>query len=102
MNQERAEDYSSKTYQASPDYIYRKVADSHVLISINANKADFSGFLQLNQTGSELWSRLQQPCTAEDLARVLEENYGLDHGEALADALDFIRDLSQREMVVLQ
>lgn len=33
-----------KTYQASQDYIYRKIAGADVLISVGSNIANFNGY----------------------------------------------------------
>lgn len=91
-----------KTYQASKDYIYRKVADSDVLISVGSNIANFNGYIEINQTAVELWKKLQEPCRLSELEQVLEEKYGITHEEAVADVIDFINELREHEMVVIQ
>ena len=99
---EDAGDVSEKTYQASKDYIYRKVAESDVLISVGSNIANFNGYIELNQAAVDLWKKLQEPCRLSELEQVLEEKYGISHEEAAADVNDFINELQEHEMVVIQ
>lgn len=43
-----------KKYQASKDYIHRKIADSDVLISVGSNIANFNGYIQINDSAVSL------------------------------------------------
>lgn len=82
-----------KKYQASSDYIYRKIADSDVLISIGANIADFNGYIEINQSAVDLWEKLQTPCQLNELEQTLEEKYGISHEQAVGDVLGFLNEL---------
>ena len=90
-----------KKYQASPDYIYRKIADSDVLISVGANIADFNGYIEINPSAVDLWEKLQTPCQLNELEQTLEEKYGIPHEQAVEDVLDFLNELLDHKMVMV-
>lgn len=91
-----------KKYQASPDYIYRRVADSDVLISIGSNIADFNGYIQLNPSAVCLWKQLSEPKTLNQLETALEETYQIPHEQAVEDVIDFLNELKEHDMVTVQ
>ena len=72
------------------------------MISVGSNIANFNGYIEINQTAVELWKKLQEPCKLSELEQVLEEKYGIIHEEAVADVIDFINELREHEMVVIQ
>ena len=90
------------TYQASENYIHRKIAGSDVLISVGSNIANFNGYIELNESAVLLWEKLKTPCKIRDLEQVLEENFGISHETAAQDVLDFINLLKAHHMVVIQ
>lgn len=91
-----------KKYQASPDYIYRRVADSDVPISIGSNIADFNGYIQLNPSAVCLWKQLSEPKTLDQLETALEETYQIPHERAVEDVIDFLNELKEHDMVTVQ
>lgn len=91
-----------KIYQASDNYIHRKIADAEVLISVGSNIADFNGYIELNNSAATLWEKLQEPCLLRELEMTLEEDYGITHEEAVADVLDFLKKLMKHHMVEVQ
>lgn len=91
-----------KKYQASPDYIYRRVADSDVLISIGSNIADFNGYIQLNPSAVCLWKQLSEPKTLNQLETALEETYQIPHERAVEDVIDFLNELKEHDMITVQ
>lgn len=88
-------------YQASSNYIHRKVADVDVLISVGGNIANFNGYIELNPSASVLWEALSQPKTAAELAAVLQNSYGVTPEQARADVQEFLELLVRYEMVVV-
>lgn len=91
-----------KKYQASENYIHRKIADSDVLISVGSNIANFNGYIQLNSSAVTLWEQLAQPSTLEQLEKVLEDKYGISHEQAVEDVIDFLNELKDHDMVIVQ
>ncbi len=91
-----------KKYQASKDYIHRKIADSDVLISVGSNIANFNGYIQINDSAVSLWEQLAEPSTLEQLEKVLEDKYGISHEQAVEDVIDFLNELKDHDMVTMQ
>lgn len=91
-----------KIYQASDDYIHRQIAGSDVLISVGSNIANFNGYIELNKSAVVLWKKLQNPCQLNELEQVLEETFGISHETAVEDVLDFLKELQDHNMVVVQ
>ena len=86
-------------YQASPNFIHRKITGLDVLISVGENIADFNGYIQLNASAAFLWDALQQPRTPEELEQLLAGQFGITREVAAADAAEFLRDLTAHGMV---
>ena len=91
-----------KKYQASSNYIYRRVADSDVLISIGSNIADFNGYIQLNPSAACFWKQLSEPKTLDQLEKALEEVYKIPHEEAVEDVIDFLNELKDHDMITMR
>lgn len=91
-----------KKYQASSNYIYRKIDETEVLISVGSNIANFNGYVEINKSTAELWKKLQTPCQLNELEQILEEKYGISHENAVEDVLDFMNVLLEHDMVVVQ
>lgn len=90
---------SEEKYQASENFIHRRIADSDVLISVGANIADFNGYIQINGSALSLWEQLKKTSTLEQLEKVLEDKYGIPHGQAAEDVADFLNELKEHGMV---
>lgn len=86
-------------YQASKDYIIRKISSSNVLISVGKNIANFNGYIQLNDSAAFLWKQLQEPKTAEELAVSLQNEFEIGTDQAQFDVKDFLDELIQEKMV---
>ena len=71
------------------------------MISIGSNIADFNGYIELNKSAVLLWNKLQTPCSFNELVKVLEEKYVLEHVQAVNDVLDFINVLKKHNMVMV-
>lgn len=93
---------AEKKYCTSPNYIHRKIGGSDVLISVGANIANFNGYIEVNESAAVLWEKLKTPCSAHELAKLLEEEYGIPHETAVEDVREFIDLLLEHDMVVVQ
>ncbi|MGN1192879.1 MAG: PqqD family protein [Dorea sp.] len=91
-----------KKYQASKDYIYRKIADADVLISVGSNIANFNGYIEINQSAVDLWEKMQTPTGLDELEQLLEKKYGISHETAVEDVLEFVNLLIKHNMVMVQ
>ena len=88
-------------YQASQNFIHRKITGLDVLISVGENIANFDGYIQLNESAAALWKFLSAPRTEEEMAAMLAEQYGISPEEASADASEFLELLKTHQMVVV-
>lgn len=91
---------TSKKYKASPDFIYRKMADLDVLISVGSNIADFNGYIEMNETAAVMWKALQNSCDVNELADTVVNTYSISREEAFMDAQDFLEELKKNHMVM--
>lgn len=55
----------------------------------------------LNEVGSKIWQLLDGGNTIEDVINVISSEFDVSWEEARKDTLDFIRELEDRDMVVL-
>ncbi len=99
MSMEQSGYHFSKTYQANENFIYRKIADSDVLISVGENIADFNGYVQLNESAAFLWNELQQPKTMDQLEQALQKKYDLSYEKTVEDVIDFLNQLYENNML---
>lgn len=90
-----------RKYQASQNFIHRKIADSDVLISVGSNIANFNGYIELNDSAADLWEKLQTPSKVDDLEQLLEMKYQINHETAVEHVLDFLKELQEHNMVVV-
>ena len=90
-----------KKYQASENYIHRRIAENDVLISVGENIANFNGYIELNSSAAFLWNELKEPRTSSELEKALEEHFDLPHLKAVEDVQDFLKELKENDMVLV-
>jgi hypothetical protein len=82
-------------YRRSPDASASAVGERFVLYHRISRTA-----VVLNPTGSWMWSRLEMPRTADDLARDLQARYpSLSDADAARDVAAFLTELSQHKLL---
>ncbi len=74
-------------------FMLRQIADTSVVLPLNADMLDFNGMITLNETGCLLWKRLEQNCTTEDLVVSLLDEYDVSREQAERDVEEFINKL---------
>lgn len=92
----------TKTFQVKSNYVHRTVAGSEVLISIGDNIANFNGYIEMNCSAACLWEAMKEPKTAAQLEQILEEFFHIPHKQAAEDVLDFLKELQEHDMVLVQ
>ncbi len=55
----------------------------------------------LNETGSAIWQLLDGGKTVEDIMNIISSEFNVSREEAEKDTLDFIKELEEKDMVVL-
>lgn len=91
----------NKKFHAKDCYIYRRIADSDVLISVNQNIANFNGYIELNASAAFLWKSLQTPCTSRELEQALSHRFQLPREQAVQDVLGFLEELQKQHMITV-
>lgn len=76
-------------------YVLRQVAQSWIVLPLAEETVNFTGVLQLNDSGAMLWKALEQGADCEDLAGILTSEYNVSAEQASADALEFMQKLLQ-------
>lgn len=55
----------------------------------------------LNEAGSRIWQLLDGGNTVEDIINIISSEFNVSREEAQKDTLDFIKELIEKDMVVL-
>lgn len=66
----------------------RNVCGENVVVAEGVDNIDFCNIIGLNESAAYLWQKVQDAdaFTADDLARLLTDEYDIDEATALADA----------------
>ena len=72
------------------DFILRKVSDSYIVVPVGDAVVDFSGMVNLNESGALLFKELQKGAQEDDLVKSLLDEYDVSEETARADVKIFI------------
>lgn len=82
------------------EYKVRDIAGEHVVIMQGRYGSDMTRVIALNETSMMLWNELQgKEFTAEDVKRLLTDNYDVDEATAERDAKAWIEKLQECNLV---
>lgn len=82
------------------NYIFRKIADEHLLIPTGEAALAAMGLIALSESGCLLYQRLQNDCTREELIAALTAEYDVAEAVAGADVDAFLDQMRQLNMLV--
>jgi hypothetical protein len=85
----------SEVFARSPKLAFRRIGESFVLVSILDNR-----ILRLNDTGSEIWGRLDGRRDLEAIAAEICVAFDVPADRALADVIEFMDLLVSRGFAV--
>ena len=74
-------------------FMLRKVADNNVVVAVGKATLDFNGLITLNESGTYLWSLLENDVTAEEMTSKMCSRYDVDENTARVDVDEFIKNL---------
>ena len=83
-------------YQRKADIVARSVAGENVLIPVQGCT---SSVYTLNDAGCLLWDRLEQKCTADELAQTLVDHFRITREPARQDVAVFLADLTRMGLI---
>lgn len=72
------------------DFILRKISDSYVVVPVGSAVVDFSGLINLNESGAMLFELLQKGAEESDLTDALLKEYNVSREVAEADVKKFV------------
>lgn len=81
------------------NFILRKISDAFVVVPIGDAVVDFSGLINLNETGAFLFEKLQEGAEEKDLVNALLKEYNVDENTAKEDVKKFIDKLKDADLV---
>lgn len=77
------------------DFVYREIADDHIVVPLCAEADRLQGILSLSPSGALLWEKLKSAQTEQSLTSVLCEEYEISREAALADVRAFLKAVDQ-------
>ena len=80
-------------------FVLREMFDEWVAVPCGQSALRMSGLLSMNETGSFLFSALQQEHTEESLQSLLLENYDTDEETAAQDVRKFVEILRKKNLL---
>lgn len=72
------------------DFLLRKISDAYVVVPVGSAIVDFSGLINLNETGAFLFEKLQEGAEKEELISALLKDYDVPEEVAGKDVEAFI------------
>ena len=91
---------STLEYLRRDDYVYRHVADEHLLVALRRDR--LAPLFMLTVTGAHLWERLAQWSSREALVQALVARFDVDGDTAAADVTDFLAQLQELKALDLR
>ena len=85
--------------RSSSNVVSRVVADEALVVPIRSGVGDLDSIYTFNDAGTQLWTMIQSGQSAADLARYLQESYGIDGHQAQVDAESFLRELAEEGLI---
>jgi len=85
--------------RTSSKVVSRVVADEALVVPIRGGAGDLDSIYTFNDSGTQLWSMIESGQSAAELARYLENRYGIDALQAKSDAESFLRELADEGLI---
>lgn len=81
------------------DFVLRKISDSYVVVPVGDSVVDFSGLINLNESGAILFELLQKGAEETDLVDALLKEYKVDRATAEADVKKFVAKVKDADIL---
>ena len=83
-----------KQYTRNPNFIFRKIAEETILVTIHQDVADLQYIYTLNDVGAFLWECLAENQTPQKLEGALLATYEATPEQVAEDVHHFLQNLS--------
>jgi hypothetical protein len=88
---------NSVGYRRRDNYVYRLTVGEHLLVALHARSDE--PLYALTPTGAQLWERLAQWATIDELTEALVNEYEVTTDSARQDVREFLEQLASLEAV---
>ena len=86
--------------KANQDFILREIAGESILLPTGEAAQKMSGLIDLNESGTLLWKKLQEDRTERELIEALLQEYDVDEATAKADVEKFIVKMREAGLLI--
>lgn len=91
----------NKAYLPSEEVVVREIEGEIVIVPLTSGIGDLEDeLLTLNETGRDIWSRLDGARPLAEIVRDLEAGYDAADGLVREDVVGFLQELCDRRMIV--
>ena len=78
----------------SKDWVVTELEEDYIAVPVGQNASDFNGIVKMNRIGKEIWDRLSDGLSEEQIAKSFIEKYnGLSYEKALSDVQRITKEL---------
>ena len=81
-------------------FIYRKIADEHLLIPMGEAAMTVKGLVAMSESGAMLYEKLKTGCSREDLIAALTTEYDVSEPAAAQDTDAFLAQMRQLNILI--
>ena len=81
-------------------FIYRKIADEHLLIPAGEAAMTVKGLVAMSESGAMLYEKLKTGCSREDLIAALTTEYDVSEPAAAQDTDAFLAQMRQLNILI--
>lgn len=81
-------------------FIYRKIADEHLLIPMGEAAMTVKGLVAMSESGAMLYEKLKTGCSREDLIAALTTEYDVSESAAAQDTDAFLAQMRQLNILI--
>lgn len=81
------------------NFIFRKIANEHLLIPTGAAALEVKGLIALSESGSMLYQKLRSGCSRADLVAALTAEYDVSEDVAAEDVDAFLNQMRELDML---
>ncbi len=81
------------------NFLLRKISDSYIVVPVGDAVVDFSGLINLNETGALLFETMQKGCDEEELVKILLQKYDVSEEIARADVRAFVKKAKEADIL---
>ena len=81
------------------NFCLRKILGENILIQTDKHENTPDGIFIFDEVGTFIWEHIANADSAEDLARLVTEEYEVTYEEALKDANEFLSNLRKNNLI---